>query len=55
MGKAKAGAPGEKVAQYEALVATKQGVKRKGATIPYTSLNGHMYSCLLYTSPSPRD
>ena len=46
MGKAKAGAPAEKLAQYEALVATKQGVERKGATIPYTSLNGHMYSFL---------
>ncbi len=31
---------------YETLVATNPGVKRKGATIPYTSLNGHMFSFL---------
>ena len=31
---------------YEKLVATNQRVKRKGATMPYTSLNGHMFSFL---------
>ncbi|MCP4308788.1 MAG: hypothetical protein GY788_28715, partial [bacterium] len=30
----------------EALVATNPAVKRKGATMPYTSLNGHMFSFL---------
>jgi hypothetical protein len=31
---------------YEKLVATNPGVERKGATMPYTSLNGHMFSML---------
>src|SRR5271165_94612 len=31
---------------YEKLTATNPGVERKGATHPYTSLNGHMFSCL---------
>ncbi|MFC2030648.1 hypothetical protein ACFLWA_07980 [Chloroflexota bacterium] len=34
------------LALYEALVATNPDVERKGATIPYTSLNGHMFSFL---------
>jgi hypothetical protein len=29
---------------YEKLVATNPSVKRKGATVPYTWLNGHMFS-----------
>src|SRR5580700_2247799 len=35
-----------KLELYEKLVATKPGVERKGATVPYTSLNGHMFSYL---------
>jgi TfoX/Sxy family transcriptional regulator of competence genes len=31
---------------YEKLVATIPSVERKGATMPYTSLNGHMFSFL---------
>lgn len=31
---------------YEELVATNPDVERKGATMPYTSLNGHMFSFL---------
>jgi hypothetical protein len=31
---------------YEKLVATHAGIELKGATIPYTSLNGHMTSAL---------
>ena len=31
---------------YEQLVATNPRVERKGATMPYTSLNGHMFSVL---------
>ena len=31
---------------YEKLVATKPEVERKGATMPYTSHNGHMFSLL---------
>lgn len=29
---------------YEKLVATNPAVQRKGATMPYTSVNGHMFS-----------
>ena len=36
----------EKVELYNKLVASHTGAVRKGATIPYTSLNGHMYSML---------
>src|ERR1700693_5271691 len=38
--------PLEKLVLYEKLVATNPSVKRKGATVPYTSLNGHMFSYL---------
>ena len=31
----------DKLQLYEKLVATNPSVKRKGATVPYTSLNGH--------------
>ena len=31
---------------YEKLVATIPNLKRNGATIPYTSVNGHMFSFL---------
>jgi hypothetical protein len=34
------------LAWYEKLVATNPSVERKGATHPYTSLNGHMFTCL---------
>jgi hypothetical protein len=33
-------------ALYDKLVATVAGVDRKGAAIPYTSVNGHMFSNL---------
>jgi hypothetical protein len=36
----------EKIALYEKLVASVPGTSRKGDTMPYTSLNGHMYSYL---------
>lgn len=36
----------EKLAQYERLVATQPEVKRKGATNPYSSMNGNMFSRL---------
>jgi hypothetical protein len=35
-----------KLALYDKLVATNPAVTRKGATMPYTSLNGHMFSVL---------
>jgi len=38
--------PADKLALYEKLVAATPGVERKGATHPYTSLNGNMFSCL---------
>ncbi len=34
----------ERIALYEKLVATHPDAVRKGDTIPYTSLNGNMYS-----------
>lgn len=38
--------PSDKLALYEKLVATNPKVELKGATVPYTSLNGHMFSYL---------
>jgi TfoX/Sxy family transcriptional regulator of competence genes len=46
MSKPKAAAPPEKVALYQKLVATNPRVEVKGATMPYTSLNGNMFSLL---------
>jgi hypothetical protein len=40
--------PAERLAAYDRVIATLPGVERKGATVPYTSLNGHMFS---YLSP----
>lgn len=34
------------LASYEALVATRSGLERRGKTMPYTSINGHMFSFL---------
>jgi hypothetical protein len=36
----------ERLRLYDKLVATNSAVQRKGATVPYTSLNGHMFSYL---------
>lgn len=38
--------PAERLAQYDRAIATLPDVARKGATVPYTSLNGHMFSFL---------
>jgi TfoX/Sxy family transcriptional regulator of competence genes len=43
---AAAAVPLDKLELYEKLVATHPKVERKGATVPYTSLNGHMFSYL---------
>ena len=43
---ATAPAPADKLELYEKLVATNPNVERKGATVPYTSVNGHMFSYL---------
>ena len=41
--------PAAKLALYEKLIATDPTVERKGATIPYTSANGKMFT---YLSPT---
>jgi len=41
--------PADRLAAYERAVATLPGVERKGASVPYTSVNGHMFS---YLSPT---
>ena len=38
--------PIDRIAQYEKLVSTIPLIEIKGATIPYTSYNGHMFSIL---------
>jgi hypothetical protein len=38
--------PPEKLDLYEKLVATVPEIPRKGASVPYTSLNGNMFSYL---------
>ncbi|HEX9644943.1 MAG TPA: hypothetical protein VGC11_13210 [Acidimicrobiia bacterium] len=42
----KYGGPADRLAVYEALVAGNDDVERRGATVPYTSRNGHMFSFL---------
>ena len=39
-------APAASVALYDALLATNPDIERKGATMPYTSVNGNMFSLL---------
>jgi hypothetical protein len=46
MGKSAPAVPADILESYEKLVATNPRVERKGATMPYTSLNGHMFSFL---------
>ena len=36
--------PVQLLAQYDKVIAGLDGVERKGATVPYTSFNGHMFS-----------
>lgn len=38
--------PAAKLALYEKLIATDPSIERKGATIPYTSTNGKMFTFL---------
>ena len=42
-------AAGKTLKHYEKLIATNPKVERKGATMPYTSVNGHMFSFLTKT------
>ncbi len=37
-------APAEVLAAYDRLIATSPGLERKGARLPYTSINGNMSS-----------
>lgn len=46
MGKSKSNVPSDNLALYEELVATNPNAERKGAAMPYTSRNGHMFSFL---------
>ena len=39
-------APAESVALYDSLLATNPAIERKGAAMPYTSVNGNMFSLL---------
>jgi hypothetical protein len=41
--------PAAKLALYEKLIATDPSIERKGATLPYTSANGKMFT---YLSPT---
>jgi hypothetical protein len=41
--------PADRIEQYDRLIATIPGLERKGASIPYTSVNGHMSSYLTDT------
>jgi hypothetical protein len=41
--------PPDRLALYDRLIATSPGIERKGASMPYTSLNGHMFSFLTPT------
>ena len=44
-----AATPSANLALYEKLVASNPRVERKGAVMPYTSVNGHMFSFLTST------
>jgi len=46
MAKAIASRRADNLKSYEKLVATRPDVDRKGDTMPYTSVNGHMFSLL---------
>ena len=46
MARAQPTAPPERVELYDRLIATQPSLTRKGATLPYTSINGNMSSYL---------
>ena len=46
MSKTTVPAVSEALSRYEKLIAANPNVERKGATMPYTSVNGHMFSFL---------
>ena len=41
--------PDDALAAYDRIIATVPGLERKGPTMPYTSLNGNMFSFLADT------
>jgi hypothetical protein len=49
MSKSESSIPADHLESYEKLVATNPSVERKGAAMPYTSVNGHMFSFLTGT------
>lgn len=49
MGKTDSAIPEDKLELFAKLVATHPRVEQKGATMPYTSRNGHMFSFLTET------
>ncbi len=49
MAKAKVEIPKEKLELYDKLIASNPDIERKGVTMPYTSLNGHMFTYLSKT------
>jgi TfoX/Sxy family transcriptional regulator of competence genes len=46
MAKSSTQVPQEKLELYEKLIATHPEIERKGVSMPYTSVNGHMFSHL---------
>jgi len=46
MAKAKSTIPQERIDLYDRHIAAHPDIERKGAANPYTSVNGHMFSCL---------
>ena len=46
MARAAKGPPDSKAALYDRLIATNPSIERKGATNPYTSLNGNMFTMM---------
>jgi hypothetical protein len=50
------GIPAVAIERYDAIIATRPGIERKGASMPYTSIDGHMFSFLTpegVLAPSP--
>jgi TfoX/Sxy family transcriptional regulator of competence genes len=41
--------PPDKLKLFDKLIATNPGIQRKGVTVPYTSLNGNMFTFLSAT------
>lgn len=39
--------PQKRIEEYDDVISHLKGIERKGAAMPYTSLNGHMFSFLM--------